>query len=325
MAAIAIMAILMVIVFSVYNQTSKAWLLGEQRTETYQNARLVLDMMGRELEGAIAASNTVTGKKITFINVPNANSLPGSPTALTYTQPNDQLFFVGANADSQGQSYNDLTEYGYFVAYAQQNYQTMQSNRYYLVRHMARSNSPAFDVFANPATWPGTSANEYIFSDPSFSNMPILDNVLRLWIMFEGIDTAKTLNGTSICRAWTNAVVSSDLNCSTITPGVSGNSLTPAISNPEITLPRAVHIRLAVIERRSATRLAAYMIAKNWTTGIPSNLLRQVIPNCYGEDLTTIHNTDSVLQNILQDNVRYFYKTVYLRNSPNNNNPIFMP
>ena len=40
LTAMAVLGLLMLTVFSISNQASKAWLLGEHRTETFQAARL---------------------------------------------------------------------------------------------------------------------------------------------------------------------------------------------------------------------------------------------------------------------------------------------
>ena len=303
LAAIAIMAILMVIIFSIYNQASKAWVLGEKRVETFQNVRLVLENLGRELETAIATSNTISGKKITFINVKQAGTLPGSPTQLAATPPNDQLFFVGASADTAGQGYHDLTEYGYFVVYAKQDYNTVRSNYYYLIRHATRSHDSGgavnanFDIFASPTDWHST---------PGYSTstkVPILDNVLRLWIMFEAENTGDATYGTDIVEGWTNATY----ECGFGQPSSFG------VSNPEVVLPRAVHIRIAVLERRYAARLAAYFAA-SLPTGISSNDIARIIPNCSTQDVSSISNP--LVQTTIREGIHYFYKTVYLRNHP---------
>ncbi len=318
LAAIAVLALLMSLVFGAYNKPSRAWSAGERRTEAFQNARLVLETMGRELESAVATSNAITGRKITLLSYANESSMPASaqPGELaTVETPNDQLFFVAARPDTSGTSDLDLAEYGYFVAYAKQNYQTMRAGSYYLLRHFAASSSAGFDIFSDPLNWDQT---------PGFSTstkVPILENVLRLEFRFQMVDSnpgfgQAVTNGSQVVEQWNNNA------CPGATPSLPCSAgcarpidMVPAITNPEVTLPRAVHIRMAMIDRRTAERVRSYGAGQGWLDGIPQNRLRQVISNCADEDLTTLATTDPVLANMIRENVHVFYKTVYLRNS----------
>ena len=57
MASITILAVMTFLLFSAFDQTSKAWLQGESRVETFTNARAALDYMSRELAQAMVNSN----------------------------------------------------------------------------------------------------------------------------------------------------------------------------------------------------------------------------------------------------------------------------
>ncbi len=319
LAAIAILAILMSLIFSTYNQVSRGWLAGEKRTESFQNVRLVLEMMGRELESAVASSNAVTGRKITFLSYANESVLPvsGSIAQLAaVATPNDQLFFVTSTPETTGSDAHDLAERGYFVVFAKSNYVTMHQGRYYLIRHAANADSPDFNVFSNPNNW---------FETPAFttsSKVPILENVLRLEFRFQAFDSnpgfaQAVTNGTQITEEWNNNTPCPD-------SGLGGGcvacarpiDMVPSITTPEVHLPRAVHIRLAVMDRRNATRLAAFMAGNPGTygDGIPYADLVKVIPNCADQDVNNI--SSAPLATIIREGTHIFYKTVYLRNSP---------
>lgn len=318
LAAIAVFSLLMVVVFGAYNHIARVWTATERRTETFQNVRLVLDMMARELEGAVAFSNVNTGRKITFLSYANENTLPVSPAPSQLGQiatPNDQLFFVAADPTSAESGNPDLAEFGYFVVYAKEDFHTMRGKRYYLIRHYAPASSSHFDVFTQPLTWDQT---------PGFTTStktPVLDNVLRLEFRFQGLDTDSSsgqavTNGTQIVEQWNNNPCPGASPSQPCTVGCARPiDLNPQVTQPEVQLPRAVHVRFAMIDRRTAARLEGYMSAQGWNDGIPESRLRQVIPNCAGEDLTTLASTDAVLANILRDNVYVFYRTIYLRNS----------
>jgi prepilin-type N-terminal cleavage/methylation domain-containing protein len=88
MASMAILGLIMVMLFSVFDQVSKAWTNGENRVETFTQARAILDLMSRELSQAVATP------KITFHGDVNA------------------VYFVApVNSDPANQA--DLCEVGY--------------------------------------------------------------------------------------------------------------------------------------------------------------------------------------------------------------------
>ncbi len=76
MASMAILGLIMVMLFSVFDQVNKAWLNGENRVETFTQARAILDLMSRELSQAIATPQTVfhgETNKVYFVAPLNTN------------------------------------------------------------------------------------------------------------------------------------------------------------------------------------------------------------------------------------------------------------
>ncbi len=59
MASITILGVMTFLLFSAFDQTSKAWLQGESRVETFSSARVALDYMSRELAQAMVNSNNL--------------------------------------------------------------------------------------------------------------------------------------------------------------------------------------------------------------------------------------------------------------------------
>ncbi len=57
LAAMAILALMVTMLFAAFGQASRAWLATENRVETFTQARAALDYMSRELSQAIATSN----------------------------------------------------------------------------------------------------------------------------------------------------------------------------------------------------------------------------------------------------------------------------
>jgi prepilin-type N-terminal cleavage/methylation domain-containing protein len=56
LASMAILSLIMVMLFSAFEQISKAWTQGENRVETFTQARAILDLMSRELSQAVATT-----------------------------------------------------------------------------------------------------------------------------------------------------------------------------------------------------------------------------------------------------------------------------
>ena len=88
MVSMAILGLIMVILFSIFEEVNKAWLNSENRVETFTQARAVLDFLSRELSQAVATP------KITF-----------------YGDVNKLYFIAPLNTDPANQA--DLCEVGY--------------------------------------------------------------------------------------------------------------------------------------------------------------------------------------------------------------------
>jgi prepilin-type N-terminal cleavage/methylation domain-containing protein len=123
LAAIAILAIMITLLFQAFGQASRAWLQAENRVETFSTARGALDLMSRELSQAIATTN------IPFLG--SANSV--AFLAPVSTHPSELV---------------DLEE----VVYA--------LNGSSLERRVTPfSAGAAWDFYTQPQTWPGTTSS----------------------------------------------------------------------------------------------------------------------------------------------------------------------
>ncbi|MCG3148750.1 MAG: hypothetical protein PCFJNLEI_02197 [Verrucomicrobiae bacterium] len=299
LAAMVVLALLMSIIFGIFNQASKAWILAESRTENFQGSRAALDIMCRELEGAMVGVRTNANGTQTRVNLvtfenSGAAAIPtGSGTItptfatgygnLSVTSPNDAIFFITQAPDSKSSSsdYIDLAECGYFVGFstATSGNGGIPRGYYGLFRHYARSSATAsWDFFGNTANW---------WSTVQAVKTPFLDNVIRFELRYEyaNPDVGVT-NGTSIVENWNTT---------------SGGPLSSIVPDPTTQLPRAFHLRLSVIDRRYAARLA--VILNNGSLG--SNL------NNVPYNLDAISNT--ALQRTLKEGMRTFFRTVYPR------------
>jgi len=70
-----ILVVMMVVLFSVFDEINKAWLIGENRVETFTQARAALDYMSRELTQAIATNIAFygDGQHVYFVAPVNSN------------------------------------------------------------------------------------------------------------------------------------------------------------------------------------------------------------------------------------------------------------
>ncbi|MCX7915757.1 MAG: type II secretion system GspH family protein [Verrucomicrobiae bacterium] len=269
LAAITVLVLLSGALFAVFNQASRTWTLAESRTETFQAARLALELIARELEGAMVASNSVSGQQITFRTFEDANAVPGGGSTQA-TPPNDQIYFVAAPGGEKSDEI-DLTELGYAVVFTPGNYVTMKGGYYYLLRHQVRSSGAGWDFFTNP-NWHATP----IIS--TRNRVPLVDNVLRFELDYE------TPGG----------------------PDPQGTRRVDDWDNRTNELPRAVHITLAVLDRRSAARLNAVCNGGSLSgaklADIPYNI----------QNSTVLQPAE---KNVLREGLRVFYRTVHLRNA----------
>lgn len=297
LAAMAVLGLLMATVFGIFNQASRAWTLAENRTENFQNARMALDMISRELEGAIVASNNMSGaaRKITLVTFENSGTTSVGGSTVTFspcyvdhapTSPNDAIFFVSPVGDSRASAYHELAECGYYVAFATDKVQGTKAGYYYLMRHWVQSSSTNnFDVFSFPNDWWGN------WGGTTVKDQPIIDNAVRFEVWYEFADpyNSGVTNGTRIVDAW-------DLTSKGPNP-----TAPTTIPDPSVRLPRAFHLRLSVLDRRYAARLAA--ISNNGSLG--SDLSN--VPY----SINSISSTPK--KNTLKEGLRTFFRSVYPR------------
>jgi prepilin-type N-terminal cleavage/methylation domain-containing protein len=125
LTSMAILGLIMVMLFSVFEQVNKAWLNGENRVETFTQARAILDLMSRELSQAIATS------KIPF-----------------HADTNTVVFVAPVNA--QGDPAADLCEVGY----------VFNPNAYTLTRKLTQSTHANWDFYGGGLWWNSFDTNK---------------------------------------------------------------------------------------------------------------------------------------------------------------------
>jgi len=71
LAAMGVLVLLTLVLFRFFAAAERVWTLSEQSTEVYEKARIVLDLISRDLQGAVARSNDVPGLDIHFEQLSN--------------------------------------------------------------------------------------------------------------------------------------------------------------------------------------------------------------------------------------------------------------
>ncbi|MGA2139031.1 MAG: prepilin-type N-terminal cleavage/methylation domain-containing protein [Verrucomicrobiia bacterium] len=142
MASMAILGLIMVMLFSVFEQVNKAWLSGENRVETFTQARAILDLMSRELSQAIATA------KVPF-----------------YAKDLKNIYFVAPVNPAVGSAAVDLCEVGYEF----NDVITLVHPLATLTRRFSQSTDPQWDFYQVPGTWwqSFNAANDAILADGS--------------------------------------------------------------------------------------------------------------------------------------------------------------
>jgi prepilin-type N-terminal cleavage/methylation domain-containing protein len=163
LASLAILALIMTMLFTVFEQVNKAWLNGENRVETFTQARAILDLMSRELSQAITTTNTP--KEITF-----------------YGDTNRVYFVAPVNANPANQA--DLCEVGY-----EHELQDAAAPGKWTMRIRRRLTEPTavniasggrWDLYTDPTTWWDDAAIPVRSFDPNREATLAANSVLSL-------------------------------------------------------------------------------------------------------------------------------------------------
>jgi prepilin-type N-terminal cleavage/methylation domain-containing protein len=184
LAAVTVFSVLMGFLAYMVTGVQKAWLIGDQKVEIYQNGRVSLDLFSRELVGAVATD------QIQFVQTPNLSQLvpdlaPNSPS----------LFWMGPGK---------LTEHGHLWSYGYYLTRDDQSKTYQLVRFSVapgdKDNKNDFYrglnayaeeqnvakqrwSFANQALWiTGLNKNAFDFTNQDRAVSVVAEGVVAMWI-----------------------------------------------------------------------------------------------------------------------------------------------
>ena len=162
MVSMAILGLIMVMLFGIFEQVNKAWLNSENRVETFTQARAIMDLLSRELSQAVATP------KITF-----------------YGDVNKVYFIAPVNTDPANQA--DLCEVGYEFELLD----TAAKPTMKVIRRFTQPNalnviagSGYWDFYENPFAWWNDAAEPTRSFDPNTQATLATNGVLNLQFQY---------------------------------------------------------------------------------------------------------------------------------------------
>ena len=223
LTAIGVLALMMVFMFNIANQSVRGWEAGGRRMEAAQSARIGMDLLANELRYAFAgvASNSGSNSSQVYWNYAPflvTNGLTGQAGSELASIPGSQsIFFVAPIGPHEPQETVPFAEVGYlptFVAKADGHF-NMFGGSYALVRHGASpgiftsGNTNYQDFYYRSTGSSGLLANtawktnKWAATRASSTNnrTPIVDNCIRFSLEFASNNPAGTVLWTN---NWTN-------------------------------------------------------------------------------------------------------------------------
>ena len=112
LVAMVILTIIVASVYTAFNSSKQSWQVGDTNAQKYQNARGVLDVMGREIACAVVNDwDAGTGQRMDFYGSDNPAPENWRPDSVE-----DELYFVARiDPASSSTAAADLCEVGYYV------------------------------------------------------------------------------------------------------------------------------------------------------------------------------------------------------------------
>lgn len=185
MVAVAVLAFMVTILLSITSQTTATWQRAEAQKNRQQTARIVLEMLSRDLESMVLPIDSADQKGFQFVVNPAVAgaSIKNADAAFW------QAVLSGASANG------DVSQVGYFLRWTQQDQVPLGVLcRFYLSPELTTANLPAagaatqewLDSATIDQVAPGDAANNHRGS--------LAENVIALWITpldAEGNELAK--------------------------------------------------------------------------------------------------------------------------------------
>jgi prepilin-type N-terminal cleavage/methylation domain-containing protein len=260
LVAMGVLTIMLVFMFSVVDQSIRAWESGSRQMEAAQAARVGLDLMARNLQSAIAASNNVfnlagsgsNANVAPVILTNNAKSIPGEKSQFFKPPPQSGQIFAIAPLAPVSATNSPFSEIGFFPVYsADPNGRSiMAGRRYALIWHSpaTTNNEPVTEIF-----YRGTPNNDWLTTtndslDGSGNRMILVDNCYQMRLRF----ASNSPTGLAFVDQWPR----------------------------RDSLPAGVVVSLKVMDRKTAARIAQLrpdgLTADDFNPG-PNNFVERVL------------------------------------------------
>jgi prepilin-type N-terminal cleavage/methylation domain-containing protein len=142
LVAMAVTAILLVLLLNMLDSGAKLWRTNENRVDSYREARAALGIMSRDLQNALASTNSQF-----LLNADAFDGLPSS--AVKDSNSAGAVFFLAALPVNAQESSNksDVCQVGYFLAFDRTGASTNQSLNLY--RYFRSSDATFTNLTAN--------------------------------------------------------------------------------------------------------------------------------------------------------------------------------
>jgi prepilin-type N-terminal cleavage/methylation domain-containing protein len=251
MASVAIMGVMFFLLFAAFNQTSKAWLQGESRVETFTAARAALDFMSRELAQVMVNTNALqffgTTNAVAFIALTGDNygaRVDLAEVVYRLSQPSAANLSQPPVADPGGFFTNTVPPYRLVRRFTP--YSDFPPLACYEYGQMQICGANPWD-FYNNNNWMQTSATN--------NTQVLADNIISLAFMY--VDANNYLY-----NQWNSANVAGVWNNELPNPGIPNNipdtgSHPQSYTNMLYHAPAGVYITIGVIDSRTAIKLAS--------------------------------------------------------------------
>jgi len=154
MAAMAVMSILLVLLLNMVDSGTKLWRANENRVGSYREARAALGIISRDLQNALAVTNTQF-----LLDTKAFPQVATIGSAVTDTNSGSAVFFLSAIPLKAQESSNksDVCQVGYFLAFDRTTASTNKSlnlYRYFRSSDATFTSLTANSLFQNPAIGP---------------------------------------------------------------------------------------------------------------------------------------------------------------------------
>jgi prepilin-type N-terminal cleavage/methylation domain-containing protein len=184
LVAMTVLSLIMVILFQIFNESTRAWAIAERRVDAYREARAALYIISQDLHSMVVTNTCPFYVNATAPPVqPPVGAEPGS------------IFFINAlpaQSQESGQNQTDLCSVGYYLVYTTKS--TFNPKKTFkLYRHLLSSNPTFTNIILNKLF----INSDYTIPNPANDEV-LAENVFNL--KFEAYDT----NGV-VQDPWPNA------------------------------------------------------------------------------------------------------------------------